>query len=51
MAKAKLAGVIPIEHIAAKIYVARGESVMLDADLASLYGVETKNLNKAVTRN
>lgn len=34
-----------------KIYVIRGQRVMLDADLALLYGVETKVLNQAVKRN
>jgi hypothetical protein len=34
-----------------KIYFLRGRKVMLDNDLAKLYGVETKNLNKAVKRN
>jgi len=34
-----------------RIYFIRGEKVMLDADLAWLYGVETKVLNKAVKRN
>lgn len=48
---AKLESLIPVERIAARICVIRGQSVMLDADLAELYGVETKNLNKAVTRN
>ncbi len=33
------------------IYTIRGKQVMLDSDLASLYHVETKNLNKAVKRN
>lgn len=33
------------------IYVVRGQKVMLDSDLARLYEVETKNLNKAVKRN
>ena len=33
------------------IYSVRGKQVMLDSDLASLYQVETKNLNKAVKRN
>lgn len=33
------------------IHIIRGQQVMLDSDLAALYGVETKNLNKAVTRN
>ncbi|MFC1679835.1 ORF6N domain-containing protein, partial [Elusimicrobiota bacterium] len=34
-----------------RIYLVRGNKVMLDRDLAALYGVETKNLNKAVARN
>jgi hypothetical protein len=34
-----------------RIYLIRGEKVMLDYDLASLYGVETKVMNKAVKRN
>ncbi len=34
-----------------KIYIIRGVQVMLDKDLAELYDVEVKNLNKAVTRN
>lgn len=33
------------------IYVIRGQRVMLDSDLAKLYGVETKALNQAVKRN
>src|SRR5207237_4432012 len=33
------------------IYEIRGERVMLDSDLASIYGVETKALNRAVKRN
>lgn len=37
-----------IKHL---IYVIRGQQVMLDSDLAMLYQVETKNLNKAATRN
>jgi hypothetical protein len=42
---------IPIERVESKIYVIRGQKVMLDRDLAELYGVETFNLNKAVSRN
>ena len=42
---------IPIELVATKILLARGRKVMLDKDLAGLYGVETFNLNKAVKRN
>lgn len=37
--------------IQSKIYTIRDVQVMLDSDLASFYGVETKNLNKAVKRN
>ena len=43
--------VIPVERIAQSIYLIRGEKVMLDRDLAALYGVETRVLNQAVTRN
>ncbi|OHD84851.1 MAG: DNA-binding protein [Sulfuricurvum sp. RIFCSPHIGHO2_02_FULL_43_9] len=39
------------ETIKTKIYTTRGMQVMLDRDLAELYGVETKNLNRAVNRN
>ena len=42
---------VPIEVIQNKIYLIRGHKVMLDVDLAELYGVLTKNLNKAVRRN
>ena len=38
-------------ELRALIYAVRGEQVMLDRDLATLYGVETKVLNQAVTRN
>jgi len=41
---------IPIELIASKIYLIRGIKVMLDRDLAELYGVETKVLKQAVRR-
>ena len=42
---------IPDEIITSKIYLIRGQKVMLDKDLAELYGVTTGNLNKAVGRN
>lgn len=42
---------IPAERIERKIYLIRGQKVMLDRDLAGLYKVKTKNLNKAVSRN
>lgn len=40
-----------IESIADKIYIVRGQKVMLDSDLAQVYQVETKMLNRAVKRN
>ena len=43
--------IIPIERIESKILLIRGHKVMLDRDLAELYGVSTSNLNRAVTRN
>ena len=47
----KVARVIPDEILTQKIYVVRGKKVMLDRDLAGLYGVETRVLNQAVSRN
>lgn len=41
----------PVEHIATRILVIRGQKVMLDTDLAEIYGVATKALNQAVKRN
>lgn len=43
--------IIPIEEIGSQIYTVRGKRVMLDADLARLYGVTTKRLNEQVRRN
>jgi len=45
--------VVPTEVIVTKIIFLRGEKVLLDRDLAELYGVETRMLNQAVggTRN
>ena len=40
-----------VEQIESRIFVIRGQKVMLDADLAELYGVEIKVLNQAVKRN
>lgn len=40
-----------IEEITPLIYTVRGKSVMLDRDLAGLYGVETRMLKQAVRRN
>ena len=47
----ELTKVVPVEIIQSKIYLIRGHKVMLDRDLAQLYGVQTSNLNKAVRRN
>lgn len=42
---------LPFPQIEKMIYIIRGQKVMIDSDLAVLYGVETKNLNKQVQRN
>jgi hypothetical protein len=41
----------PVELIERKIYLIRGQKVMLDSDLAELYQAPTKTLNQAVKRN
>lgn len=43
--------ILPDEIITSKIYLIRNQKVMLDRDLAKLYGVETKVLKQAVKRN
>ena len=40
-----------LQFIQSKIYEIRGQKVMLDRDLAELYGIETKRLKEAVRRN
>jgi hypothetical protein len=42
---------IPVERIASSIYMIRGQKVLIDSNLASLYGVETRVLVQAVKRN
>jgi hypothetical protein len=42
---------LPVERIENRILLIRGHKVLLDADLAALYGVETRTLNQAVKRN
>ena len=42
---------VPVERIEDRILLVRGHKVLLDADLAALYGVETRALNQAVKRN
>lgn len=48
LSKSSDSGLMPIENL---IHVIRGQQIMLDSDLARLYGVETKVLNQAVKRN
>lgn len=43
--------IIPVEQIASRIYMIRRQKVMLDRDLAELYGVPTGRLNEQVKRN
>ena len=43
--------IVPMERITSKIYIVRDTRVMLDRDLAELYGVETRTLKQAVRRN
>lgn len=51
MATSKAASVIPLEVVERSIFVIRSHKVMVDADLARLYDVETKVLLQAVRRN
>ena len=48
---AERASLVPVERIERQILIIRNQKVMLDADLAELYRVETKALNRAVQRN
>jgi formaldehyde-activating enzyme involved in methanogenesis len=43
--------IVPEERIEQIIFIIRNQKVILDSDLATLYGVETKALNRAVKRN
>ncbi|WP_293926383.1 ORF6N domain-containing protein [Sphingobacterium sp. UBA6320] len=51
MAKQETLSILSEEVVLNKIYVFRGHKVMLDSDLAALYGIETKVLKQAVQRN
>ena len=51
MHKDKKASIVPLEGVVSRIFLVRGQKVMLDADLAELYGVEVKRLNEQVKRN
>ena len=46
-----MSDLVPAERIESRIFLIRGQKVLLDKDLAELYGVTTFNLNKAVKRN
>jgi phage regulator Rha-like protein len=43
--------ILPVEVVKSRIYLIRGQKVLLDSDLAELYGVETRRLNEQVRRN
>jgi hypothetical protein len=47
----KTSAIVPVERIESLILLIRGHKVMLDSDLAELYGVTTKRLNEQVKRN
>ena len=49
--ESKQTGVVPVEHITQSIFVLRGDRVLLDTELAILYGVSTKRFNEQVRRN
>ena len=49
--RVRTAALVPMERIERAIYLIRGEKIMLDEDLAGLYGVETRVLNQAVRRH
>ena len=51
MAKSRQASLAPVEHIARSILLLRTHRVILDRDLAAIYGVTTKRLNEQVKRN
>jgi hypothetical protein len=48
---AKNASVVAVDAIASRILTVRGQRIIVDADLAALYGVTTKRLNEQVRRN
>jgi hypothetical protein len=51
MAKSARQSTLPEEVIVRKIHMIRGHKVIIDRDLAELYGVETKRLKEQVNRN
>jgi len=51
MSKTVTGQLLPVERIESRIFLLRGHRVMLDRDLAELYGIATRVLNQAVKRN
>lgn len=51
MAQAKRSALVPTQDITCAILVLRGQRVILDRDLATIYGVSTGRLNEAIKRN
>lgn len=51
MASRRRPALVPVEHISRSILVLRGQRIILDSDLAAIYGVTTGRLNEAVKRN
>jgi hypothetical protein len=51
LTKTKRVSTAPVEHIVRSILILRGQRVILDAELATLYGVATKRLNEQVKCN
>lgn len=50
-AKSKSSTPVPVEHIVQSILILRGQRVLLDSELANIYGVPTKRFNEQVKRN
>jgi hypothetical protein len=44
-------GLVLVEHVERRILLVRGHRVIIDSDLAELYGIPTKRLNEQVRRN
>jgi hypothetical protein len=51
MVSSRSAALAPVEHIGRSILLPRGQRIILDRDLAAIYGVTTKRLNEQVKRN
>ena len=48
---AKNTGLVTLDNICNRVYIIRGQQVMLDYDLAEIYGYEVKRLNEQIKRN